>query len=539
MKIPASQKISECFLQSKTNAYELIEARSGYPVVKVMGQLFNSIYDPLKEAEKRASAYNFSGKKAAFLFGDGFYYLAEYLSNKLDLLVYVFEADPGIARLAFDKRKKGSLNSFSIVFIDEVRVGNIPGLLIPFDSLQADDVVMIEHLPSINVFKEDYTFIQNKILEEFKKGIANISTTAFFGRRWLLNILLNLKREKKFFDLRGAKRHVDYLITAPGPTLDGIITEIRKFRERYKIIALAPSLRNLLSNGIIPDFVCSMDGGYANALHLAGINLDNVPLIYPLYVNSNVLRLWKGPRFPVSFNLSVERSLTNKESLPAFIESANVSVFAVQAAVYLGAKTVYLAGMDFASYSCKGHCRDYRFIQDIHLKSSRSSGIEKFLETPWRNNWEKQGLFLSDKKFISYKNELMDFLKKSGVKIKTVTSSPFLEGIPLVSVDSIKSDEKITYYSPNGTKKDEFLNKSNLEIILNELQKILIMLREKKNLNEALMKTILKSESTRPLFEFLRAADIFSFQKGKFDKAVEGFFTNILYDIEKIIKIIG
>ena len=65
------------------------------------------------------------------------------------------------------------------------------------------------------------------------------------------------------------------------------------------------------------------------------------------------------------------------------------------------------------------------------------------------------------------------------------------------------------------------------------------MLREKKNLNEALMKTILKSESTRPLFEFLRAADIFSFQKGKFDKAVEGFFTNILYDIEKIIKIIG
>ena len=95
--------------------YEIVEAKSGSPSLKVDGVYLHSSYDPALEAERQAEKTEITQGAKYLLKGFGLGYLAETLIKKgADIIVA--EADPAVLRAAIESRDLTSLLAKTPIF---------------------------------------------------------------------------------------------------------------------------------------------------------------------------------------------------------------------------------------------------------------------------------------------------------------------------------------------------------------------------------------------------------------------------------------
>ena len=209
-------------------AYGVRTARSGQPVLERDGISLDSPFDPLREAEKRLARLALAGKESVILLGDGGCYLAALLvARRPELPVTVVEADPALVLAAFRARGADAFGGFSLVLTSElVHPADITRLLPPLET-----ACIAEHAAAGRLFPGEYGRIRELLTTVLRRRAAGLGTVAWFGRRWLHNILANMALSAPHaLEVQEAG---DVLLAVPGPTLPASLPLLRD-RERLE-----------------------------------------------------------------------------------------------------------------------------------------------------------------------------------------------------------------------------------------------------------------------------------------------------------------
>ncbi len=427
MRKSAAEVIAELGPGTEPGGIETVLSRSGRPVARRAGRFVDSSHDPEAGALKRLTGLALEGRLMAIVFGDGFGYLSRQLAGR-GLEVLLIESDPALIQAGYRALGAEAWASFGLA----VCTGE-PGPAFWEERVpahfQASEILLVPPAAGSDALLASAAA---SLVTFLRRRMVDFQTTLWFGPQWVLNILDNLAL------LAAAPQRVraadslpeggDWIIAAPGPGLEACLPDIARMRKEHTLLALAPAVRALLAAGILPDLVCTSDGGWANRLHLAGIRLPAVPLVFSLHAAAGIARDWAGPLIPLSCGTALETGLA--EGLPCIGETPTVALFALRVALACRAERIILAGQDFASLSCKAHARGYRFEEDLVWRSLRTAPAEKGLARTWQRHDLMRGSWRADSKFLMYRDNLLEFARARQIPLFRIGSSPFLAELP-------------------------------------------------------------------------------------------------------------
>ena len=371
---------------------------SGDPALMVKGLYVHSPRDPAKEGKRLAESV--TGDKTAssmlIVLGFGLGYAAQALAEmKPESPIIIVEKYPELLRLAFELRnyeKLLSRNNLAFV-LDE---NGISRALSHFEKREKFKVELLRNKPLTGIDEQWYSAVENKIRTWTMKDDVNSATLQKFGKRWIRNILKNLSSIR---DLPGISRFAGLAVcegdTAPplpvflaaaGPGLDNVGPLLSEIRKRCLIVAVDTSLRFLLRNGVEPDFALIIDPQFWNSRHLDRCAGGNTNLIIESAVYPPVLRLpFKrmylcGSLFPLG--KYIEERVDPKGALAS---GGSVATSAWDFSRFLGARQIWIAGLDLAFPGNKTHYRGAQFEEKALSESWRLWPSESWLARAMRD----------------------------------------------------------------------------------------------------------------------------------------------------------
>ena len=316
------------------------KARNGSPTCSVGGKYLHSVYNPEREAERFVGALqcDFS-PKFVVLTEPGLPYCVPFLRRRFP--------SAKIAAVRFcDDFSETDKNWDFVFFADE----NFSAKL--FDTLGEEGIacaLFASWQPSDALFPKKTALCWQKIREAVLKSRDVIATRSFFARRWLKNTVRFFATANRFATVLPGSS--DIVVAASGPSLKIYFDELKKYREKYFLIAVSSALYPLVSHGIIPDLCISSDGGQWAKRHL-DVLFENTDLPVALSAESasSGFVLSKNPIVPLLYGDAPERIFMENfgiRALKAF-RNGTVSGTAVQLALGLTRGRVFCFGLDLS-----------------------------------------------------------------------------------------------------------------------------------------------------------------------------------------------
>jgi hypothetical protein len=325
--------------------------RDGRPVA------LHSRFDPIQEAVKLSAQYE---KDGFFLFaGLGFgYHIEPFLISRALYRAVIVETDPGFIRSLF------SMYDFSRILGD----GRIV-LLVDPSREELERCLREEYLPALaGTFRSVtlrsrfdlspgfFTSVIDTVTAALTEIKADFSVQVHFGRRWFANTVRNLSElETRQPRLPSARKAV---ITAAGPSLENHLAMVRTERDDACLIATDTSLPALVSWGIVPDIVLSIDCQQISYRHflrgvpsatLLVLDLASPPALGKLTER----RVFCAGNHPLSRFAALHRG-----DIPLIDTSGgNVTHAAVSLAASIGAEEILVAGADYSYPRGKSYAR--------------------------------------------------------------------------------------------------------------------------------------------------------------------------------------
>jgi hypothetical protein len=167
-----------------------------------------------------------------------------------------------------------------------------------------------------------------------------------------------LERDGDAGALFGSRSGSTAYVAGAGPTLVQQLARLKGRARGEPLVAVDAALKPLLTAGVRPDFVVTLDGHRDHQLPFFAGDLSALaatPLVYAPSVHRDVLLRWPGPR--CAFYERSARYAALARDLPRAVLATSGSVIhpAVDLAVRLGASEVRFAGMDFAHVGGRSH----------------------------------------------------------------------------------------------------------------------------------------------------------------------------------------
>lgn len=267
-------------------------------------------------------------------------------------------------------------------------------------------------IPSFTAHAQAYFDTINLLIERNKtKNDINAATYDKFAKRWISNSKKNLKyigscrkvNNLSFADLQGGEsRKENFIVIAAGPTLERVLPELNKLKEKATLVCVETALRALLRHNIEPDFIVITDPQYYAYRHIAGLKALNSILICPISVYPSVSRfkckeiVLCSDMFPIS-NF-YEKQLGNFGDLGA---GGSVASSAWNLCYLLGAKKIFLAGLDLSYPSKETHIRGSSSEQNFHILSGKTSTVEKFSIGSMYSAYPEYGINYAGRKVLT------------------------------------------------------------------------------------------------------------------------------------------
>ncbi|QKF83298.1 6-hydroxymethylpterin diphosphokinase MptE-like protein [Halarcobacter ebronensis] len=258
------------------------------------------------------------------------------------------------------------------------------------------------------------------------------------------NILVANKKEKGF-DFSNSN---PVLFVAAGPSLQDNILWLKKYQDRFIIVAIGASYKLLLQNGITPDIISSVEPSFweLEKHHFTKENIENLQNTIFLFSIITPKQLTNTINPENVFYFEINNSFKSNSTI---YKGYSVGELTVSLLLDMGVKELYMLGTDLAINKKTGetHFSNYK---DLVKKEVQNINITKSLETtktsykddliPVTGNFEKE--VLTTRIFISsifaYMQTFEDFKKENQKVINLSNHGAYLQGSEAKKVEDIE-----------------------------------------------------------------------------------------------------
>lgn len=323
-----------------------------------------SKYNPIKEAKKFVDNIKDYDQETIFvIFGWGVGYHIRQLNNIINVNNKILVIEPSLS--VFNKTMQ--IIDYTDIFENKniyIHLGNDEYKLKECFSNCIEDT-NINNIKFLNYSRYDNIFYDNylctvKAYKEYIGYVAiHINTLLCFYYEWLNNLFENIhyiKKSKFLQELNNKFIDIPAIIVSAGPSLDNNIRQLKKIKGKALIIAGGRTLRPLISNGITPDFVISIDPG-EGAYRVIEQNIDStVPLITSTAAKSDIIREYKGKKIFIRDNQVADlvNEIINYD-IDGVAQGGSVAHTSLSVAEYMGCNPIVLIGQDLAYTGNKIH----------------------------------------------------------------------------------------------------------------------------------------------------------------------------------------
>lgn len=212
------------------------------------------------------------------------------------------------------------------------------------------DCSVIENPWSAPLYIEYFNEVKDRISHLMKMGGQNAATLAQMDDSWRDNVLENLPaiiKSAPVMSLFGRFSGMPGVVVAAGPSLSKNIWWLGALKGRGVIIAVDTAVRALLSAGITPDIVVSLDSQFNNYLHLKGVKLPDTLMAFNPVSFPQIVKEHEGPMVFTGYTYPlVEWLETVIGELGSVRAGGSVATSAFDLAVKMGCSPVVLIGQD-------------------------------------------------------------------------------------------------------------------------------------------------------------------------------------------------
>lgn len=390
---------------------ELEASSSGHATLSAGGSYVHSKVDPRREAERALAAGEAFGPDGCLFCGCGLAYLPElYGARYPDAAIVIVEPELAVLMAFLASRPLEGLLSHPNLVI----VAGIP-------ASEAAAVPERIGLPDIHSFEspalmkpnmpwwDEFRAVRARLKE---KREINANTLKRFGDLWLRNMCRNLPALRERGGIEAFERFaagMPALVLAAGPSLDSILPRLADLARRCVVIAVDTAVRACLSAGVEPDFIVLVDPQYWNYRHLDGLTCPRSVLIAESAVWPAVLRFQCARVCLCASLFPLGRFLESRARTRAELGAGgSVSTTAWDFARYIGAETIYMAGLDLGFPNKRTHFSGSIFEERSHTASNRfepaeTAGFRALTATGLRAvNDYRGGFVLTDRRLILY-----------------------------------------------------------------------------------------------------------------------------------------
>lgn len=391
---------------------DFFEATSGALTCKIGGKLIHSRRDPEREAERLASSSGNKGNGYFILLGFGLGYSAEACRRLFpeSRIIAVLPDASFFARVLRERNLTHLIKDPSVTFALEPGPDEIAPLL---SDIRGLDYAVLRNRGITGTYGDYFRKIEEAISSFRSKQEINLNTLIRFGRRWVNNLLQNIRvllKSENVGELAGLFTGVPCLLLAAGPTLDEIAEDLQIWRERCLLIAVDTAAGFCARLGVEPDFLVVVDPQYWNSRYLERTSFSRTVLVSESSTHPRVFRLlplktyFCGSLFPLGKYL--EGFIGERGTLGA---GGSVATTAWDFARMLGCRPLFCAGLDLGFPRMQTHYRGSFFEESIHSIESRLDPGEGRIFSytygagPFPSENYNGGRTLTDKRLVLYK----------------------------------------------------------------------------------------------------------------------------------------
>lgn len=413
----------------------------------------NSLYNPKVEAERWAGQYKFEDLNmvtSMFGFGNGILVreILKHMKKGDKLLVQEPSADIFLYVLKH-------YDITDIMAQENVFIG-VEGLNdFEFHNLHRNSFDITNLRTQVNCIHPQYDKIFPesciKFLKELKDTHSHVrlyaNTLKRFGKTHIENTLYNLRYIRNSSDLNDLKCAMDQnmtaVIVAAGPSVEYNIMELKRAKGKTVILAVDRVLDYLLDNGVIPDFIATIDPLKDMGFFTKRESVE-IPLICTYTSNIEILKVQKGKKI-IGYLEPFERFLYKKLDKRISIVDTGISVstFLFSVCMEVGFKRIVFVGQDMAYDGENTHVGNVAEESAKIETDAMLEGIDgKMVHS--RYDWKENSIWINDKIQSSTKNLEIYDTKKSGAKIKGAIRMPLNEILDLYCKEDVDIGKMIS-----------------------------------------------------------------------------------------------
>lgn len=320
------------------------------------------------------------------------------------------------------------------------------------------------HKASLQALPQLYSDYQIRLPELLRTRKVNQNTLIKFQETWNRNILLNASTMihsgtlKKLLDkLKPLAKEVPFVIAGAGPSLLQSLPHLKKYRDRFLLIAADTAFIPLTKQEIYPDITLSVDPQWLNHYFVAHPKVAcSLWLLDPAvcYANTRLLKSKKAKMFWWDNPFFLDEVIRNYlGSRGRIAHGGSVSTNAFDLAVQAKAKEIVLVGQDLSYPNLTAHVKGSVLEAAVFFKNDRFVTIENHNHKQM-NSFSPIYMWQTDKtKKVVTSHKMQVFIEWFEEKAKNTTShniNASAHGVYLHGFDHLNLEIFLQQKKPNN-----------------------------------------------------------------------------------------
>lgn len=398
--------------------------------------------DPEKEVPEFLEMIPENAKGVVLLTGMGLGYTPMAILEKRKDIQYiaVFDLIPDIFVKAMHSMDLSYMLSDSRLILSIGPDPDIDMILTPASlALQLESIYNLKHMRSFLLDQKRYEPLSEAVFTVANK--FNLGGGAFLGggRIYTANRFKNLTSMYKncmIEDLKGKFKDIPAVLVAAGPSLNLNIHLLPKIKEKAVIIAVDTALPALLTNGVSPDFMTSIDPKNLTYEKFAEVlpQAKGISLISSAWVAPKVAKAFPAVQIFWTFS---GRNMENwiQEMMGGSIPSGGAATVAhlnLVAAILMGCSPIVFIGQDLAYAGKTSHA--------ANTVLTSNQGMKKFLKSKeliWTEGISGEKV-PTDRMFLNFKRHFEYLISSNpGVYINSTVQGARIKGTKPMNLEDV------------------------------------------------------------------------------------------------------
>jgi hypothetical protein len=278
--------------------YRVVTAKNNMPSLIFQEEReirLHSLFDPLKESKRAVDSFKTGRSSIILVSGLALgYHVSELAVHYPQHHIIVLELSKEVAHHAKKVHPQIEEQCSIIHQMDE-----LPQFFENFDITTFRGIAHFIHKPSVTIDPDFYHELETSIKQYLNSKLSDTMTRFEFEQTWLNNIFTNSSHLTSAIPVSAffqSFTSIPGIIVSAGPSLRKNISQLKDAKEKALIVAVDTALKPLLTAGIEPHFVITLDAQKHSLKHFSGANTCSTLLIADMVSYPPILRDFYGRR---------------------------------------------------------------------------------------------------------------------------------------------------------------------------------------------------------------------------------------------------